>query len=163
MLQRKLGYSRLTGVDYSDEGIRLAEKIDEDDESQTKIEYRSVDMCTTECPTIGRCDVITDKGTLDAISLAEDGQQQVSRYVINCRRLLADDGQNAESKRFVVYFAHIALSMLQICSCNFTESELAAIVETHGFVFDYAVAARQTFEFGGQKGQTCVVCVFRLT
>jgi trans-aconitate methyltransferase len=144
VFQRRHGYTQLTGVDYSEAAVQLARTIDD------TITYTTGDLCSTE-PFSGdaQFDLLVDKGTLDAISLSADRSRNIHAYLTNCRRMLKIGSPDDSRKPTLI-----------ICSCNFAESELIQLLNSHGFVLDYVIPAKHEFVFGGQRGQTCCVCVF---
>jgi hypothetical protein len=105
-------------------------------------------MCSKLCQ---HFDIITDKGTLDAISLSCDKDYNLYMYLNNLSKM----------------FRNNCTGVLIICSCNFTETELVTFVtncdigEKH-FRFVCSIAAQNSFTFGGCAGQTTCVCVFEL-
>ncbi|KAJ3045299.1 Methyltransferase-like protein 10 [Rhizophlyctis rosea] len=102
-----LGYSSLTGIDYSQPAITLATKIA--DEQSRQITYRQYDLLAP-ASSIGPFDLALDKGTFDAISLAEkeeDGKgHPADGYAKAVSGMLKEGG------------------VLLITSCNWVEAEL---------------------------------------
>ncbi|KAJ5805502.1 uncharacterized protein N7503_003104 [Penicillium pulvis] len=98
----------------------------------------------------GGFDIVLDKGTFDAISLADDAKETrvCERYPDIARRLLRRGG------------------FLVVTSCNWTEDELVAWF-TAGAGEDRLVVWGRVeyprFRFGGQEGQgVCTVCFQRV-
>ena len=110
--QSSLGYTSLTGIDYSHPAITLATKIA--DEQSRQITYQQHDLLAPSSP-IGPFDLALDKGTFDAISLAEkedDGKAHpADGYAKAVSELLKEGG------------------ILLITSCNWVEAELVGRFE----------------------------------
>ena len=101
----------------------------------------------------GGFDIVLDKGTFDAISLADDAQDTrvCERYPDIVRRLVKKGGY------------------LIVTSCNWTEDELVKwfVPETKGDRTDrlsvWGRVEYPRFRFGGQEGQgVCTVCFQRV-
>lgn len=101
----------------------------------------------------GGFDIVLDKGTFDAISLAEDAKatRVCERYPDIARRLLRKDG------------------VLVVTSCNWTEEELvrwfvgAGEAEDRDRLVVWGRAEYPRFRFGGHEGQgVCTVCFQRV-
>ena len=99
----------------------------------------------------GGFDIVLDKGTFDAISLAEDAKETnvCQRYPDIVRRLIRKGG------------------FLVVTSCNWTEEELVKWFTGPGDSSDsFGVWGRveyPRFRFGGQEGQgVCTVCFQRV-
>ncbi|RKO86182.1 hypothetical protein BDK51DRAFT_23195, partial [Blyttiomyces helicus] len=127
-----LGYTHLTGVDYSSPAIDLATKI-ADEQGKEGIRYMQLDLLDPAAVAagehVGAYDLALDKGTFDAISLAEkEGAAS------------GEDG------------AHPA------DGCNWTEAEIIARFQEY-FAFKGRVSY-PTFSFGGVKGQTISTVAF---
>ncbi|KAL0019582.1 hypothetical protein WJX79_001749 [Trebouxia sp. C0005] len=99
----KLGYSNLTGSDYSAQSIALSKHILQR-HGQTHIQLLEDDLLQT-CLT-SSFDVITDKGTLDAVGLMQDADINRAKYQQSVWSLLKSNG------------------LLVITSCNSTKDEL---------------------------------------
>ncbi|KAJ3109462.1 hypothetical protein HDU96_007226 [Phlyctochytrium bullatum] len=104
-----LGYTRLLGVDYSQHSVDLAIKI-ADEQGRGQIEYKQLDILNPSAD-VGRFGLAIDKGTLDAISLAQDAGVAKSQYAASVSALLEDEG------------------LLLLTSCNWTEDELVEILD----------------------------------
>ncbi|KAJ3291181.1 Methyltransferase-like protein 10 [Borealophlyctis nickersoniae] len=137
-----LGYTTLTGIDYSPAAITLASKIA--NEHSRDISYLTYDLLSPPTSSIGPFDLALDKGTFDAISLAEpdaSGKRPRYLYAESVVKLIKDDG------------------VLLITSCNWVESELVEMLKSH-FKFHDRVKY-PTFTFGGVKGQTITTIAFK--
>eukprot|EP00123_Amoebidium_parasiticum_P008995 comp19142_c1_seq1/m.21803 comp19142_c1_seq1/g.21803 ORF comp19142_c1_seq1/g.21803 comp19142_c1_seq1/m.21803 type:complete len:223 (-) comp19142_c1_seq1:596-1264(-) len=135
----KEGYSNLHGMDYSQAAIDLARSIARDEE--LSINYVVGDCLQLDALGLGQFDVITDKGTYDAICLCPDGDLRL-QYVQSVTRALVPGG------------------LFIITSCNWTEEELRKTF--HGGELSYHSKVKApTFTFGGQTGQTTSTVIFR--
>jgi len=91
-------------------------------------------------------DLLVDKGTFDAVGLAEDGPAARLRYIATVARLLP------------------AAGLLVVTSCNSTADELvaefcaAALFEERGRVRTYPL-----FRFGGVEGTRVCTVAFKKT
>lgn len=121
--------------------------------SGTKLSPKPTDETLPWFPyATGGFDIVLDKGTFDAISLADDAKatRVCERYPDIARRLLRNGG------------------FLVVTSCNWTEEELVKwFVGGDGGAADrLAVWGRveyPRFRFGGQEGQgVCTVCFQRV-
>ncbi|KAJ3209629.1 hypothetical protein HDU67_006036 [Dinochytrium kinnereticum] len=134
-----LDYTSLVGVDYSQHSVDLAVKV-ADEQRRDFIVYKQADILSPN-PSLGKFGLALDKGTLDAISLAENVTNGKDRYSKAVADLLEDSGT------------------LLITSCNWTEEELVAILKN-----DFTMFGRvkyPTFKFGGVEGQKIVTVAFR--
>lgn len=138
------GFTKLTGMDYSANAIRLAQHIATD--QNIRIDYRVGDLLSdTFASEFGQFGIVHDKGTYDAISLhPEDPKAKRERYIDNAHRLLSDDDPNA---------------MLILTSCNWTESELCTAFA--GRFERMAAIPTPSFMFGGKVGSVVTSLVFR--
>ncbi|SPO01028.1 related to anther-expressed protein SLL2-S9 [Cephalotrichum gorgonifer] len=156
---------RLMGVDYSERSVELARNVAAQDGSGAEFEVWDVlagdyaAVLTGEQE--GGWDVVTDKGTFDAICLSEEkdarGRRICEGYRDRVGRLVKRGG------------------MLIITSCNWTEDELrtwfvgegeGAEGEVEGEGVGFVEAGRiqyRTFSFGGHRGQTISTLCFRRT
>ncbi|CRK87717.1 CLUMA_CG001507, isoform A, partial [Clunio marinus] len=133
------GYTNLTGIDYSENGIELAQKIAKD--QNHTINYKVADLLSDALEVLGKFKVCHDKGTYDAISLMENAMEKRSIYMKNVANLMNDDG------------------LFIITSCNFTEDEL---IESFNEVFvKEALIPTQTFRFGGKIGSVVTSIVLK--
>ncbi|KAK7033225.1 protein-lysine N-methyltransferase EFM4 [Favolaschia claudopus] len=141
--------SLLCGIDYSSDAVILARSIAETSDSGDAITFAECDFLTTDPPRLPQhskpgdqqpdvWDLLLDKGTFDAIALAEkddDGKSPAERYPARVARLLKPGGS------------------FLITSCNFTEEELRASFEAPdtGLVHHSRIQ-HKTFTFGGKSG-----------
>ena len=140
----KEGWTEVTGVDYSPAAVELARKVAEQAECQIQFEVCDTleDLDTTESEALKKkYDIVVDKGTFDAISLAEKAVADKRVYVANIARLLTSGG------------------LLLITSCNWTEEELVCQLGD-SFTHKETIPTPQ-FSFGGKTGNTVTSCVFR--
>eukprot|EP00898_Chlorokybus_atmophyticus_P003596 jgi/Chlat1/4237/Chrsp27S00315 len=133
------GFAKLTGTDYSKAGVELARchiaGASSQSEPPTKLLVDDVLNTSLE---EGAFDLITDKGTLDAIGLhPQEATVRRRQYRTAVHRLLAPSG------------------LLVITSCNSTWQELRAEYEVEGdsgFQYMDHVRTYPTFKFGGHEG-----------
>lgn len=127
----KLGYIDLTGSDYSPQSIALSQHILRR-HKQTQIRLVVDDLLQTCLQS--RFDVITDKGTLDAIGLMTDAEINRARYQQSVWSLLNPGG------------------LLVITSCNSTQEELSSEFgqSTHGSLA--AITSHSTQQSQPQQG-----------
>lgn len=112
MIQRLLrrGYTQLTGIDYSEKSIELAQA-----QLNTDVSWKVIDMTAPETPDLAQYDVAIDKGTLDAI-------------------LLCSHEQRASKRQAYVNTVHRHVkSLLFLVSCNWTKAELLQFLEPSNF------------------------------
>ncbi|KAG8932576.1 hypothetical protein FRC01_013206 [Tulasnella sp. 417] len=106
---------RILGVDYSEDSVRLARSVARH-RSAPALRFEASDFLTEDPPQLegmggseGSWDLLLDKGTYDAIALADknkDGSAPIDGYPARVSRLLKSGG------------------CFLITSCNFTEEEL---------------------------------------
>jgi len=140
--------SLLCGIDYSADAVNLARAIATTSDTGDAITFAECDFLTTDPPRLQHMppteqppdiwDLLLDKGTFDAIALAEkdeDGKSPAARYPARVGRLLKPGAS------------------FLITSCNFTEDELRASFETPetGLVYHSRIQ-HKTFTFGGKSG-----------
>lgn len=134
------GFTNLFGVDYSELGIELANKIAKDQKHD--ITFKVADLLSEESVlALGQFKICHDKGTYDAVSLMEDAKEKRVLYVKNVAKLLEDDG----------FFI--------LTSCNFTEDELISSFD--GIFIKHAIIPTQIFKFGGKTGSVVTSIVFK--
>lgn len=104
----KLGFSDLTGTDYSEAAVDLAQRL-ADRDGFTNIKFLVDDVLETKLES--KFQVVMDKGTLDAIGLHPDGSIRRIMYWDSVSKLVAPNG------------------ILVITSCNSTKDELIQEVE----------------------------------
>lgn len=156
--------TKLLGCDYSAKSIELAkniqkEKFGDNEAIQKDLTFEVIDLFDEKSDFFQKVkttnnekfQVVTDKGTLDAIALS--GMSKFSEsldkelplehfypYVID--NLLAKDG------------------IFIITSCNFTQEELIKIIESTGNLKYYKHVNYPSIEFGGVKGSTICTVAF---
>ncbi|KAJ7364149.1 S-adenosyl-L-methionine-dependent methyltransferase [Mycena albidolilacea] len=129
--------SLLCGIDYSPDAVNLARAIGAASDTGATITFAECDFLVADPPR-NRWNLLLDKGTFDAIALAEkdaDGKSPAARYPARVARLLKPGAS------------------FLITSCNFTEDELRASFETPetGLVYHSRIQ-HKTFTFGGKSG-----------
>ncbi|CAH1421352.1 unnamed protein product [Lactuca virosa] len=151
----KQGFSDLTGTDYSEGAIDLAQSLADRDGFST-IKLLVDDILETKLDKKFR--LVTDKGTLDAIGLHPDGPIKRIMYWESISRLVAPGG------------------LLVITSCNHTRDELVQEVENFNQrkapeesdisrnppIFSYLdhIRSYPTFMFGGSVGSRVATVAF---
>ncbi|KIJ52547.1 hypothetical protein M422DRAFT_26127 [Sphaerobolus stellatus SS14] len=151
----KEGYdsSTLLGIDYSQGSVNLSRKI-ADHRDVGQIHFEMCDFLTQDPPclpgmqeSVGSWDLLLDKGTFDAIALAEkdaSGNFPADLYPERIVRLLRPRG------------------LFLITSCNFTEDELKEKFGNTEIGLEYhSRIQHQTFTFGGKSGSVCSSVAFR--
>uniref|UniRef100_A0AC35GTZ7 Protein-lysine N-methyltransferase n=1 Tax=Panagrolaimus sp. PS1159 TaxID=55785 RepID=A0AC35GTZ7_9BILA len=148
------GYYNLTGVDYCKEAIELAQRAAEaeEDDNSPKIKFQVADLIAdkTDPELCGKFQVILDKGTWDAISLAGDREARLKNY----RRSIMDffelnEEKSSQMSRYFIIF-----------SCNYTKDELCDLFEGDDLKYEYEIPATNALVFGGKKGVTSTGIVF---
>ncbi|KAF7312420.1 Protein-lysine N-methyltransferase EFM4 [Mycena indigotica] len=132
----------LFGIDYSPGAVQLARAIATESNYQD-ITFSECDFLSQDPPQT-EWDLILDKGTFDAIALAEkdaDGGSPVAKYPPRVARLLKPG------------------AMFLITSCNFTEDELKTAFQAAGLVYHSRIQHR-TITFGGKSGSQCSSVAF---
>lgn len=156
--------NRLLGCDYSAKSIELAKNIQKekflDNESiQKQLNFEVIDLFdeksqffnTVKNDKNEKFEVVTDKGTLDAIALS--GMTKFSESL-------------GKEVSLVDYYPHIIDNLLAqnglflITSCNFTQEELIRIIESTGNLKYYKNVNYPSIEFGGIKGSTICTVAF---
>lgn len=157
---REAGFEgTLTGLDYSEAAVSFAASVvdkacREQEWPRAAFEMVRADFLGDDTWRSGKeWDVVLDKGTLDAIALADSRYPDpagaaaltgVQVYPLRVHSLLARNG------------------VFLITSCNFTETELEAIMAPAGLAV-FGRVRYPTFEFGGSKGQAVCTVAFRRT
>lgn len=138
---------KLTGVDYSQESINFAKDIAKSKDIPTSsLTFHQADIFQDDWNP-GKFDIVLDKGTLDAIALSglkvgpDKNKSIVDIYSNVIDKLLPTNG------------------VFLITSCNFTENELAEIVETDSIKL-WEKLNYPVFEFGGVKGSPICTLAF---
>ncbi|KAF8596748.1 S-adenosyl-L-methionine-dependent methyltransferase [Ceratobasidium sp. AG-I] len=148
------GYSasHLVGIDYSEPSIKLAQSVAKA-RGHPDIRYIVSDFINEAPPIIvegdtsSKWDLLLDKGTYDAIALAEkntDGSSLVLRYPPKVSEALKSGG------------------LFLITSCNFTEEELKAAFGAPELKLTYHSRIQHpTYTFGGRSGSVCSSVAFK--
>ena len=132
------GFQNLVGLDYSEKSIQLCKDINSD----TRVEFKVLDILKSEeYEKFEKFNVLLDKGTFDAISLAttESEKTPANQYVDAVYDMLSEDG------------------ILVLTSCNWTEPELLKRFECK-----FRLQSRipyPKFQFGGVQGQTITTII----
>ncbi|KAA1467656.1 hypothetical protein DENSPDRAFT_832760 [Dentipellis sp. KUC8613] len=145
--------SRLAGVDYSPDAVKLARLIatsrggEEISFAECNFLFDVPLPVDQQESSIGGWNIVLDKGTYDAIALAEKdevGRSPVEGYPGRVAQLLKKGGH------------------FLITSCNFTEEELRASFATEetGMVYHSRVP-HKTYSFGGQSGSEYATVAFQ--
>jgi len=134
------GFTDITGIDYCQEAIDLAEKIKEESESQVKFQVGNI-LDKESSFFKSKFKVVTDKGTYDAISLSETAKDDKVTYIENTHHVLEKDG------------------LFMITSCNWTEEELVTMFSTHFKHLE--TIPTPSFMFGGKKGNSVTTVVLQ--
>ncbi|TDL25787.1 S-adenosyl-L-methionine-dependent methyltransferase [Rickenella mellea] len=142
--------SRLFGIDYSPDAVRLATSIAET--RGTTVEFTANDFLKEDTPMPPSpnenegWNLILDKGTFDAMALAtkdDSGQSPHDVYPHKIANALCSEG----------YFL--------ITSCNFTEDELKEIFAKPRTGLTYHSRIQHpTYTFGGKSGSICASVAF---
>ena len=132
----KKGFKKLKGIDYSENSIKLAQKIKEslnDEEgtfSEIELEFQNAFDLLEE----NRFDVIHDKGTFDVVFMNKELDNKAYAKAINHRL----NKNNKDSSIFI------------ITSCNCTSTELDEIFAADDlFTKVEEIKGYKTFTFGG--------------
>lgn len=133
------GYTNLTGIDYSENAVRLAKAIAE--KNRADIRYEAGDILNSECLECEKWEVVLDKGTYDAINLRDDCETSRNIYIDNIRTCLKNEG------------------FLVLASCNWTADELTGHFADKLSVF--GVIPTPQFKFGGKVGNVVSIVVFQ--
>jgi len=148
---QSIGFTDLTGVDYSENAVNLAQQCSTSD---ITIHYQVADLTSDLSPNLAeKFDVLLDKGTWDAISLAADSAKMLQNYRRSIGRLFRP---NSSHQQFFV-----------LVSCNFTTEELQRQFaagnskdDAFGLHFYSELPAKNSFTFGGSTGRTTTGVVF---
>ncbi|KAH7724721.1 Protein F29B9.1 [Aphelenchoides avenae] len=159
---RLKGFTNLCGVDYCDKAVELARRTAETEKgpSDVTIEFKAADLIAekTDPNLRGRFDVVLDKGTWDAISLAGDRTTRLKNY----RRTVVDLFRTREPG--VGTEASAKLGLFVIFSCNFTKDELIDLFESSqdlDLKYEQEIPATSMLTFAGGTGVTSTGVVFR--
>ncbi|GMG40492.1 unnamed protein product [Ambrosiozyma monospora] len=141
----------LVGIDYSEVSVRFAENIANTKDYKDVKFARSDILNDTDSFLVAneeQFDLVTDKGTLDAIGLskemygAEGNLKGVDVYPTTVGKLVKTGG------------------VLLITSCNFTEEELTRIILKNDKFTKWKTINYPTFQFGGVKGSAICSIAF---
>ena len=139
------GYTNLYGMDYSPSSIVLTQKILERNEvNMSTVVLEQMDMLQENClenSKIQTMDIVIDKGTFDAIMVADDQKERAAKYKKVLNQWLSNGG----------YFI--------ITSCNWTEEELVNWLG-EGFEIEDRIADGM-FAFGGSTGSKTTTVFFK--
>eukprot|EP01023_Acetabularia_acetabulum_P067855 TRINITY_DN9472_c0_g1_i1.p1 TRINITY_DN9472_c0_g1~~TRINITY_DN9472_c0_g1_i1.p1 ORF type:complete len:220 (-),score=30.81 TRINITY_DN9472_c0_g1_i1:102-761(-) len=141
---KQMGFKELKGSDYSEESIKLCKSIAQQTGVLEDTNFLVDDLLDTKIQE--RFDMITDKGTFDAISLMEDSSQTKLQYLESVAKLLKVGGK------------------LVITSCNYTIEEVKTYFENKKLMyFTYMDHVRDypQIEFGGHSGSKVCTLAFR--
>lgn len=135
----------MLGVDYVPEAIELAKEIAEREDRV--VELAVWDCVAGDVKDVKRdgegWDVVLDKGTFDAIGLAENGREAEDGYLVRAKAAVKPDG-------FIV-----------VTSCNWTEEELTTRFINSGGLEAMGKVDYPSFHFGGKKGATITTVAFK--
>jgi SAM-dependent methyltransferase len=142
----------MVGVDYAPQSIRLAEEIKASKgEEYEDIQFFEWDLLGAEPGSwLGEgFDVVLDKGTFDAICLAQETDAQGRRICEGYREKV--EALIKPGGRFL------------ITSCNWTEEEVRGWFDVEGGALVYESKAKYpSFTFGGKTGTSvCTLCFWR--
>ncbi|ORX86260.1 S-adenosyl-L-methionine-dependent methyltransferase [Anaeromyces robustus] len=141
------GFKNLTGIDYSEYSIELSKKVAAK-EGYEFIKFETVDFLNdSELSTLGKYDIILDKGTYDAISLNPDNKLDDENSPINVYPKAVKQLMNKDS-------------VFLITSCNYTEEELK--LKFKNYFKDFSRVKYPSIQFGGVEGQTICTLAFKL-
>ncbi|XP_070131978.1 EEF1A lysine methyltransferase 2 isoform X3 [Equus przewalskii] len=141
-LRAKLGFSNITGIDYSPSAIQLSGSIIEK-EGLSNIKLKVEDFLNLSTKLTG-FHICIDKGTFDAISLNPDNAlEKRKQYVKSLSRVLKVKG------------------FFLITSCNWTKEELLNEFSEGFQLFEELPTPK--FSFGGRSGNSVAALVFQKT
>lgn len=130
------GFTDLSGIDYSDDAIKLAKSISET--RSLKIAYSTCDILNG---LDGQFDIIHDKGTYDAMCLNANINEFRPKYLNNIWSSLIFEG------------------LFIITSCNWTKDELNQHFQPYFACID-SIPTPQ-FTFGGETGNTVTSLIYK--
>ncbi|XBW37544.1 hypothetical protein QEN19_003124 [Hanseniaspora menglaensis] len=147
--------SKLVGCDYSSKSIDFANdikhvKFKEVDFIQENLSFQVMDLFDEETA-FEKFEVVTDKGTLDAIALS------------GISKLNKETGTDISLVDYYPYVIEKLIAfkgLFLITSCNFTQEELVKIIESSGSLRYYKHVNYPSIEFGGVKGSTICTVAF---
>ncbi|XP_055925577.1 EEF1A lysine methyltransferase 2-like [Argiope bruennichi] len=136
------GFEDLTGVDYSEKAIQLAQKIAESENVKANLE--ALDFLSPSDPSTlnsKNFQVIIDKGTYDAICLdIEHVEEKRRQYIQQILNLLSSNGY------FILF------------SCNWTKDELQQHFKDFCLHDEIDIP---TISFGGKTGRTVTALIMK--
>ncbi|XP_045456161.1 EEF1A lysine methyltransferase 2 [Melitaea cinxia] len=133
------GFTNLLGIDYCEEAVTLAEKVNKNE--FPIIKFKVFDIINNDVVTLGKFGLVHDKGTYDAISLNPDNpREHRQKYIEQVVEMLQDNG------------------IFVITSCNWTESELLKHFQEKLKL--KCVIPTPQFKFGGKVGSVVSSMVF---
>jgi EEF1A lysine methyltransferase 2 len=139
----ELGFSNVTGIDYSDSAIDLAKRI------CPLVSFFQLDILGENKDFPFKFDIIHDKGTFDAISLIPSSEKNKSYS-------LAEKYSNFLESCMYPHTKFI------ITSCNWMRDELLKLFGANWTPDDfYSPIEHSTLSFGGVSGQTVTSIVFK--
>ena len=135
-----VGFTCVTGVDYSAGAVQLATKIA--GQHDCPATFHTLDLLDShQVSNYGdQFRIVVDKGTFDAVSLSENSVSDKEKYVESVAAVLQAGG------------------LLLITSCNWTEPELAKHFTSHFSLRE--TVPTPTFTFGGKTGKSTTFCIF---
>lgn len=149
------GFKNLTGVDYSSSALDLARNVINQEFEQYDVDLDPNDVTLMVLDLfdeqqltkdhLNKYSLVVDKGTYDAISLAEDKTLR-ARYPAAIHTAMIANQDTP--------------SIFLITSCNWTEEELVASFEKDNLFKYFDKISYPTFEFGGKKGQQISTVAF---
>lgn len=144
---RKRGFTNLTGVDYSQKAVDLANSIIQTEELDN-IKLEVADLITEDATQKYSCltrpyKVCVDKGTYDAISLMPAGDKEARHsYLQTVKSIMTPN------------------SLLVLTSCNWTKEQLMAFFSSDFKLYEQIPTP--TFQFGGQTGNSVTSLILKL-
>ncbi|XP_049620486.1 EEF1A lysine methyltransferase 2 isoform X2 [Suncus etruscus] len=136
----KLGFSNITGIDYSSAAIQLSGSIIEK-AGLSNIMLKVEDFLNLSTSLRG-FQICIDKGTFDAVSLSpDDASEKRKQYLSSLACALQTGG------------------FFLITSCNWTKEELLTEFSNGFELFEELPTPR--FSFGGRSGNSVTALVFR--
>lgn len=140
LLLHQKNFIHLTGIDYSEQAISLAQKIAATEGADIRFQAADILECESQSEDY---DFIIDKGTFDAICLnpcssIPDSRSKYIRFVINAMK----------------QSAHLILT-----SCNWSKEELLVHFCGHFVLVDEV--SSPTLTFGGKQGSRVTTLIFK--
>ena len=156
------GVGRVVGIDYVDSSVSLSQKLltafteTHADLAylRERVSFAQADILepTSFSQLAGPFQIVSDKGTYDAMSLSPDP-------------LAAREGYRSTllSTLLAPASPSLSLSLFVITSCNFTHDELTAFFTATGQLAVFRRIPAPSFTFGGVKGQQVSSIIFQRT